>query len=208
MKQLNLKELYSIQHAVSSDKTLYLNRRLFNTYNRIVKKILNRELSGVNIDLGSGDMGFTKYLNKIGIESFPYDYPLFDIEKDKLLLHKDKSVDFVTMNAVIEHIKEPDYIFLEIKRVLKDDGFIFIRTPNWQIDFKNFYNDPTHVKPYSPQTLRNFLTLFNFEVVFLEPGLIEKSWFWWTLPNNIKWKIASLIKGGSKSIIAVCQNKN
>ena len=203
---MDLKELYSTQHAKASDKTLYLNQRLFNTYNKIVKKILDREISGINIDLGSGDKGFTKYLNKIGIESFAYDYPLFDIEKDSFI-HDDSSIDFVTLNAVIEHIREPDHIFLEIKRVLKDDGLIFIRTPNWQMDFKNFYNDPTHIKPYSPQTIRNFLTLFNFEVVFLEPGLIEKSWFWWSLPNNIKWEIASLIKGGTKSIITVAKKK-
>lgn len=204
---MNLKELYSSQHAKSSDKTLYLNQRLFNTYNRIVKKILSRELSGVNIDLGSGDKGFTKYLNKIGIESFPYDYPLFDIEKD-LLVHGDNSIDFVTLNAVIEHIKTPEHIFLEIKRVLKEDGFVFIRTPNWQMDFKNFYNDPTHVKPYSPQTLKNLLILFNFEVIFLEPGLIEKSWFWWTLPNSIKWKVASLIRGGTRSVMLVARKKD
>lgn len=107
------------------------------------------------------------------------------------------------MNAVIEHIKDPSSILKEIKRVLKNEGLLFIRTPNWQLDFKNFYNDPTHVKPYSPDTIKNTLKLAGFEVLFLEPGLVKKSTFWWKLPDKLKWKVASLIKGGTKSILVV-----
>jgi hypothetical protein len=43
--------------------------------------------------------------------------------------------------------------------------------------------------------------LYNLKTIFIEPGLIEKSWFWWQLPNKIKWHAASLINGGTKSII-------
>jgi len=71
------------------------------------------------------------------------------------------------------------------------------------MDYKNFYNDPTHVKPYTPDTLENTLKLFGFDCIFLEPGLIEKSWFWWKLPDKIKWKIASIINGGTKSILCI-----
>ena len=199
---MDLKEQYAINHAKVTPLSLYLNERLFNTYNTITKRLHNIELQGTNIDLGSGDKGFSTYCETLGITSCPYDYPDFDMEKDTLD-HPNKSVDFITLNAVIEHIAKPEHIFKEIKRVLKDDGFVFIRTPNWQLDYKNFYNDPTHIKPYSPQTLENTLKLFGFDPIFLEPGLIEKSWFWWTLPNKIKWKTAALIKGGTKSILCV-----
>lgn len=199
---MELKEKYAINHSIESDKSIFLNSRLFKTYNRISLKKLNKELSGKNIDLGSGDMGFTKYLETIDIKSFSYDYPEFDIEKDSLM-HENESIDFITMNAVIEHIKNPDNIFNEIKRVLKKNGLIFIRTPNWQMDFKNFYNDPTHVTPYTPQTLNQIFKLHKLKSIFIEPGLIEKNWLWWNLPNSIKWKLASLIIGGTKSIIAV-----
>ena len=164
-------------------------------------------LSGVNIDLGCGDKCFTEYLKTIDIISYPYDYPSFDIEKDKLE-HEDESVDFVTMNAMIEHIKNPDNIFKEIRRVLKKNGLVFVRTPNWQMDYKNFYNDPTHVKPYTPQSLKQTFELYNLKTIFIEPGLIEKSWFWWQLPNKIKWFVASLLQGGTKSIIGIAIKKN
>lgn len=197
---MDLKEKYAQNHSIESQNTLVLNKRLFSTYNRISLKKLNKELSGENIDLGSGDRGFSKYLETIDIISHPYDYPDFDIEKDNLV-HADSSIDFVTMNAVIEHIQDPSNIFKEIFRVLKPDGILFVRTPNWKLSFKDFYNDPTHVKPYSPLTLKQTFELYNFEIILLEPGLIEKSWLWWRLPNNMKWLIASFISGGTKSIL-------
>jgi SAM-dependent methyltransferase len=203
---MDLKLLYAKSIAKNNSNSMLLNKRLFSTYNRIVNKKLGRNLSGVNIDLGSGDKGFTNYCNSIGIKSFPYDYPEFNLEKD-ILPHADSSVDFVTLNAVIEHIQNPNHILTEIKRVLKPNGLIFIRTPNWKLDFKNFYNDSTHVKPYTPETLNNLLKLFGYEIIFLESGLIEKSWFWWKLPNKIKWKVASLIPGGTKSIICVGEKR-
>ena len=199
---MQLKNNYSFNHSKKSERSLYLNKRLFNTYNKIIQKKLGRTLSGINIDLGCGDKGFTEYLKTIDIISYPYDYPSFDIEKDQLE-HKDGSVDFVTMNAVIEHIKNPDNIFNEIRRVLKKNGLVFVRTPNWKMDHINFYDDPTHIKPYTPKSLKITFELYNLKTIFIEPGLIEKSWLWWKLPNGIKWLIASLIYKGTKSIIGV-----
>ena len=65
----------------------------------------------------------------------------------------------------------------------------FVRLADFVFDFKNFYNDPTHIKPYTPHSLKYTLTLFGMEVVFLEPGLICKSYFWWRLPDIIKWNV-------------------
>ena len=203
---MDIKKEYANDLAKPKKDSIYLNKRLFDTYNNIVNLKLNKKLFGTNIDLGSGDKGFSEVCKINNIISYPYDYPEFDIEKDTLF-QDDESVDFITMNAVIEHIKNPSNILKEIKRVLKNEGLLFIRTPNWQMDFKNFYNDPTHVKPYSPITIRNTLTLVGFEVLFLEPGLIKKSLFWWKLPDKLKWKIASMIKGGTKSILCVAIKK-
>lgn len=199
-----IKASYAEKHRKVTSQTIKLNMRLFNTYNRISSKLTGNKLTGVNIDLGAGDGGFSAVCEKEGIKSFKFDYPEFNLEKE-IILHDDGSVDFITMNAVIEHISKPGHILLEIHRVLKPHGLLFIRTPNWQMDFKNFYNDPTHVKPYTPKRLKRALELLSFNVIFLEPGLIEKKSFWWNLPEAVKWNIASRIKGGTKSILAVAQ---
>ncbi len=204
---MDIKKKYAINHSKTDNQSFYLNIRLFNTYNTIIKKILKQDLSGENIDLGCGDGYFSKVCASKGIKSYSYDYPKFDIEKD-ILPHRDNSIDFVTMNAVIEHISNPSHILSEINRVLKAGGLIFVRTPNWRLDYKNFYNDPTHVKPYTPDTLKNIFNLFEFNILFLEPGLICKDWFWWRLPNIIKWYIVSKIRGGTKSILCVATKIN
>ena len=40
------------------------------------------------------------------------------------------SVDLIICDSVIEHIPDPDQFFLEICRVLKNGGYLCIRTPN------------------------------------------------------------------------------
>jgi 2-polyprenyl-3-methyl-5-hydroxy-6-metoxy-1,4-benzoquinol methylase len=199
-----LKGKYAEAHAIANERTLFLNRRLFNTYNRISIKLTDKKLGGVNLDLGCGDGGFSKVCMEAGIRSTGLDYPATDLEKDRFDFES-RNVDFVTMNAVIEHIANPSNLFNEIKRILKKGGLIFIRTPNWKIDYKNFYNDPTHVKPYSPESIKRVFKLHGFKTIFVEPGLIEKKWFWWKMPDKFKWQIAKRLYGGTKSILAVGQ---
>ncbi len=199
-----IKVSYAERRSKVTDQTIKKNVRLFNTYNRISLRLTGEKLKGVNIDLGGGDGGFSTVCKKKGIKSYKFDYPEFDLEKD-IIHQSDCSVDFATLNAVIEHINKPDHILLEINRVLKPQGLLFVRTPNWQMDFKNFYNDTTHVKPYTPKSIKRALELIGFNVIFLEPGLVEKKWFWWKLPETLKWRIAKCIRGGTKSILAVAK---
>jgi hypothetical protein len=81
---MELKKNYALSYSKKSEQSLHLNKRLFNTYNKIIQKKFGITLSGINIDLGCGDKGFSEYLKTIDIISFPYDYPFFDIEKDRL----------------------------------------------------------------------------------------------------------------------------
>ena len=59
-------------------------------------------------------------------------------------------------NSVIEHIYNPNNFLNEIKRILKKNGNLIIVTPNFRFSFKEFYDDPTHVKPYTEESLKNF----------------------------------------------------
>ena len=204
MANTTLKTAYSKNHALENSDSFRLNSRLFNTYNRISERIFGVALSGGNLDLGSGDKGFSAICETRGITSFAKDYPETDLESGTLDI-ADSSIDFVTMNAVIEHIANPENVLNESFRVLKPGGIIFVRTPNWQRDARDFYNDPTHVKPYTPVSMKQTLELHGFTVPFLEPGLVEQPWFLWQLPNRIKWHVAQHLPGGTKSILAVGQ---
>lgn len=199
-----LRSAYASSHCPPAGQSARLNQRLLDTYRAIAARAAGTELCGSSLDLGCGDGGFTAICRQAGMESAGYDYPEFNLEDD-VLPQISSSIDLVTLNAVFEHISEPGHILAEIKRVLKPQGLLFIRTPNWQLDYRNFFNDPTHRKPYTPKSLRTILHLAGFTVLFLEPGLIKKSWFWWQLPECVKWRVAALLPGGSKSIIAVAR---
>jgi len=54
---------------------------------------------------------------------------LINIETDKLP-YKDNFFDFVLSSEVIEHLKDHENFFAEIKRVLKPRGLFLITTPN------------------------------------------------------------------------------
>lgn len=44
--------------------------------------------------------------------------------------YKDGSFDIVIMSHIIEHVKNPDHLLQEAKRVLKKGGIIIVNTPN------------------------------------------------------------------------------
>lgn len=193
-RDLDLKTEATDQHWLN------WNLRYHTTY----QKIMGAKFDSPILDLGCGTDDFSRALRAIGYQAEGIDVDRVDFEKDPLP-YPDNFFQVVHFNAVLEHIANPDHIMPEIKRILKPGGFAIINTPNWQQDFKNFHNDPTHVKPYTPQSLEMLLKMYGLRKVFLEPALICKPKFYWKLPGRLKWKIAALIRGGSKSILCICQ---
>ena len=58
-------------------------------------------------------------------------------------------------------------------RVLKKDGFLILVTPDWEYNFKNFYNDPTHIRPYTQKSLKFFTKSFGYDQIKIVPS----KWF-------------------------------
>jgi len=78
--------------------------------------------------------------------------------------------DAVVITHVLEHLQRPLELAPEITRVLRKGGLVYCETPNWtslfvpSFGFKrlqqgplNFYDDPTHLKPWSVQGLFNYV---------------------------------------------------
>jgi len=96
-----------------------------------------------------------------------------DLEKESLPFN-DESFDFVMCRGVIEHVLNPLNIFNESFRVLKKGGKLHVLTENWTsilvpstsnkftAHTTNFYDDYTHIRPYTKKSLERMFKTSNF----------------------------------------------
>jgi 2-polyprenyl-3-methyl-5-hydroxy-6-metoxy-1,4-benzoquinol methylase len=127
-------------------------------------------LSGVNVaDLGCGD----KYL-KAPFEIRGASYRGVDIEECNLETETipldEESQDIVMSLSVIEHLHDPGHFLSEIKRILKPGGALWMCTPDIEACGANFWNDPTHVHPYTRSSLKTLLDMHGFVDVLVTPN--------------------------------------
>ncbi|MFH1502746.1 MAG: class I SAM-dependent methyltransferase [Candidatus Eisenbacteria bacterium] len=86
-----------------------------------------------------------------------------DVDHDPLPF-PDASFDVVACTEVLEHLRFPALALAEIRRVLKPDGRLVGSVPNgtrlrnrWRFLTRTLNEDPTHLRMYSPDTLRDDL---------------------------------------------------
>lgn len=193
-RRIMLEEYHNLR-GLSFDEVGY-NTRFIKRY----RLLLNHQLTGLSLlDIGAGNYGFVFACLGHGIRASGVDREI-NLESDPIAL-PDKCMDIVHVNAVIEHLSDPTNIMRESYRVLRDGGVIILNTPNWRLDPKNFYNDPTHKHPYTPEGLSFLVRMFGFTVILCEPALIVPSVNWWRVP--FKWRVCSLIPKGSRSILLI-----
>lgn len=108
------------------------------------------------------DNYYEEDFNKNGIEFYCQ-----DISKNKLEQVADSSIDIVMLNHIIEHIENINCFMNEIKRVLKPNAKIYVRTPDIKKTGFGFYDDFTHIRPFTVSGLRHMMTAFGFEEILL-----------------------------------------
>jgi ubiquinone/menaquinone biosynthesis C-methylase UbiE len=195
------------------------SRRVFETFNSALE-YFNHDIIKKNdhlVDIGCGDRSFINFLQQVGINSSGYDINNginFEIDKFPNI---DNSVDHVVTNSVIEHIYNPNNFLSEIKRILKKNGNLIIVTPNFRFSYKEFYDDPTHVKPYTEESLKKILEMYEFYDIKILPWFVKKPKIYWKIPKKFFFGslipfrgdssrlIPKFLKGQTKSILAICK---
>ncbi len=198
----------------SGEGWLALNQRVLLTMKRFFKFVLNREFKGKLLDLGCGAGSFVRCCQNAGIDAIGIDISDgINFEHDKLP-YEDNQFSIVFGYSVLEHINNPSNILNEIKRILTDNSVVIIITPNLdQVKF-NFFDDPTHVKPYNPRNIIWLMDSFGFEELFVGLWTVNKPPFIWKLPKSIQFLygrilpftglaryVPSLLRGKSKSML-------
>jgi len=191
-------------------------KREFDTISYILKQFYNVDLKkGFKIlDLGAGDKFLEKIFDENGILYHSLDIEDLDFEEDKFNFD-DNQFDLIISLAVLEHLKNPDIFLQESMRVLKKDSLLFLSTPNWKYCKNSFFDDVTHVKPYTPESLQQLLEIKGFKEVMTMPNLRCKSKKWYQgkfrffkayyfLPFKGDTKfISDFLKGKSKGLFAI-----
>jgi ubiquinone/menaquinone biosynthesis C-methylase UbiE len=86
-----------------------------------------------------------------------------DLEQEIPLLGG--SFDIVFSKSVIEHIQNADHVLKEIYRVLKPGGIAILMTPDWNSQHEVFWDDYTHVKPWTRKGLQDAMLMHDFKSV-------------------------------------------
>ena len=77
----------------------------------------------------------------------------------------DASFDVVFCKSFVEHLREPIIFAEDCYRVLKPGGKVIFLTPDWESNHRIFFDDVTHVTPFSTVTMQQLLELTGFENV-------------------------------------------
>lgn len=160
------------------DNVYNKNIRPYTTYPQKLCTYLNKKYLGnlcwdydsfpLLLDLGCGRGEFSRAFRNLGfiVESFDKEYN-DNFHRD--LSYTDNIVyDVIFTKSVIEHINNPKEWLKEWKVKLSKSGKIIILTPNWQSQFKIFYDDPTHITPFTKEGLKTLMQLCDFRNVHTE----------------------------------------
>ena len=75
----------------------------------------------------------------------------------------DDSFDVIFCKSFVEHLREPVAFAEDCYRILKPGGKVLFLTPDWEANQKIFFDDVTHVTPFSRATMRQVLELSGFD---------------------------------------------
>lgn len=146
-------------------------------------KSKKKPFSLIDIGCGQGDLLYLlkkeNYLKEARVTGIDIDKRAIQVFKKKLpwakaivadashlKMLKSSSLDFVICNQVIEHVEDDEALILEIKRLLKTGGFLYLTSvlKKWygfywhRNKFGQIVVDPTHVREYgSSEEFANLL---------------------------------------------------
>jgi SAM-dependent methyltransferase len=120
-------------------------------------------------DLGCGDQYIRKPVERRGGSYMGIDIDECNLETDGFPIG-DSTCDIVICLALIEHLFDPGHFLTEVKRVLKPGGHLWMSTPDIEACGAKFWNDPTHVHPYTRLSLCTVLRMNGYTEVLVTPN--------------------------------------
>nr|WP_249321169.1 class I SAM-dependent methyltransferase [Campylobacter mucosalis] len=202
---------YSGQDIVSETVVAYEQLRA-NDVVRLVKPYFERRFSNV-LDIGCSSGTLLKNISKLsekpnlyGIEkndnyrNFILENNLISKENltneniDDYYIGREQYFDFISIVHVLEHLKSPDKTLESIRRLLKNDGILYVEVPNLDTPYNNLrkkYFAIYHLYYFSDITLRILLEKVGFKI--LESGVVSETSVYFICKNNTTVKSVTCI---------------
>ena len=111
-------------------------------------------------------------LDVVGIDISPeaanfdngLDVKICDVESDKLPF-EDNVFDVIYSKSFIEHLHYPERYLEEAYRVLKPGGILITLVPDWESNYKIYFDDFTHRTPFTNVALEDAYKMYGFSKV-------------------------------------------
>lgn len=154
------------------------NIRPLTSYPEKLSKYLFKKYSmnsgNLFLEPGCGRGEFLHEFKKLGLNTFACDLSkeacldykdqrvdLVNIENETLP-YSDNFFDFIYTKSVLEHLHSPVHFLKECFRVLKPGGRVVFLVPDWESNYKIYFDDFTHVTPYTLISLSDALKMAGF----------------------------------------------
>lgn len=126
------------------------------------------------IDLGCGDQYIRNPFERRGATYRGIDIDECNLETQDIPVPS-SSYDIAVSLALVEHLIDPGNFLTEVKRILKPGGLLWMSTPDIAACGAKFWNDPTHMHPYTRSSFRMLLKMNGFTDVLITPNYRCKS---------------------------------
>lgn len=155
--------------------TLYPQQLARHLFDRFGLKANDRLL-----DIGCGRGEFLRGFIDCGVEGYGVDQSraaaaycpnaelrIADLENQDIP-YDDNFFDVVYSKSVIEHFHYPERLVREMYRVLKPGGLALTLCPDWEFNYRIYFEDYTHRTPFMQSSLRDIQLIHGFEAVSVE----------------------------------------
>ena len=164
-----LSVMYDEKVRPYTDYPMKLTKHLFDLFN------LKPGMRMLEPGVGRGEMlqnfktlGLNPYGMDISEEAPSYlpEIPIEvgDIEKDGLP-YADDYFDVIYSKSFLEHMYHPENFMQEAYRVLKPGGILISLVPDWDTQYRTYYDDYTHRRPFTKISLDTIHKVYGFNDV-------------------------------------------
>lgn len=168
------------------------------------------------LEIGSGAAGIITHINSMykfaidPLEDYYSSVQSFADYRDKTVLYQkavgedlpfeNEFFDFIIMDNVLDHCNDPVKVFSEIKRVLRRNGYLYLRQNiyhKWGQLMRSlmelFLIDKGHPHTFTRYNLENLIQKFDFNIILTKRTGYFQSWKREILSKRIIDKIKALI---------------